>query len=153
MRAEVVSVSLSPSNEQLTDFALPPSAEDGQSYVFLGRPRFDTNFIFTYRHHPVVADNSWQDVRALARKYAEWGLMGVCMLAYTVYCLFLFYAFPARFVNKQECFFSLSLFSLLVIVDSLGRCRVKAAHSSRGPMIDLMRSPTVKQTAAKDKHR
>lgn len=87
MRAEAVSVSFPPSGEQLTDLTLPPPAEDGQSYVFLGSPRSDTNFILTRRHHPVVADNSWQDVRALARKRAEWGLMGVCMLAYTVYCL------------------------------------------------------------------
>ena len=73
-----------------------------------------------------------------------------------VYCLLSFplLRLPSTICKQTRMFFFLSLFSrLVVIVDSLGYCRVKAAHSSRGPMIDLMRSPTVKQTAAEDKHR
>ena len=53
------------------------------------------------RHHPTVADDSREDVRALARKRAEWELTGVRVFACTVYCSFLFCAVPARLVNKE----------------------------------------------------
>jgi len=100
-----------------------------------------------------VADDSWEDVRALARKRAERGLTGVCMLPHTVYSFLLSYVVPARFVNKN--LFSLAPFPLITSgeSDTFGHCRVKAAHSTRDPTIDLMRSPTFKQTAAADKHR
>ena len=67
------------------------------------------------------------------------GCLCVC-----VYCiLFLPLLRRPSTTCKQRIFFSLHL----------GQCRVKAAHSPRDPTIDLMRSPTVKQTAAADKHR
>ena len=57
-------------------------------------------------------------------------------------------------ICKQKPFFS-ARFPLIVSgkSDTFGHCRVKAAHFTRDPTIDLMRSPTVKQTAAADKHR
>lgn len=70
-----------------------------------------------------MADDSWQDLWALARKRAEWELMGVCMSAYTVYRFRLFYALP---VDNQ--FFFLSL---VVILDRLGPGRVLTAHPPR----------------------
>ena len=114
-------------NKQLTDFIFPGFVEDGQSYVFCGESHSDTNFILIRRHHQVVADDSWEDVRALARKRAEWGLTGVCMFAHTVYSFLLSYAVPARFVNKNP-FFSLAPRSGRS--DTFGHCRVKSCAFS-----------------------
>ena len=106
------------------------SVEDGRSYVFCGKSRSDTKFISIHRHHQVVADHSREDVWALARKRAEWGLTVVCMLAYTVYSFLLSYAVPARFVNKI-CF-SLSLpavASRASRADALGQFRTLPRQS------------------------
>ena len=59
---------------------------------------------------------------------------------------------PSTICKQKPIFLARFPFIVSGKSDTFGHCRVKAAHSTRDPTIDLMRSPTVKQTAAGDKH-
>ena len=73
-------------------------------------------------------------------------------LCVCVYCvLFLPVLRHPSTICKQRT--NLLSLSLSLHINRPGHCRIEAAHSPRDPTIDLMRSPTVRQTAAVDKHR